>query len=148
MQKVTHFHGSFLLEYKRSPGKIVGRFLSTLRDEARILAIRCAECNNGFLPPQAFCPDCRAKMQTFFAVPETGQVAYLTKVCKPVPFFDCPVPYYYIGIQFAGVNTVFWHRSFDDKLEIGDTIKAVFKDESERVGSILDIDHFTAVKLI
>ena len=142
-QDLLSFNEPMNLTYKRSPGKIIGRFLAALKNEAQLLAIRCSKCSMGFLPPQAYCPDCKFPMNFFFVAPKVGKIAYFASVHKQLPFEGWKPPFTYVGVKFEGIHTVFWHRMLEAKdIEVGLEVVPVFKDKEERQGSILDIDYF------
>lgn len=144
MEKIKTLDGIMEMEYTRSPGKILGRFLSELRDNEEILGIRCSNCSQVFVPPQQYCPDCKISMQTYVPMSKDGVIESYTIVREANPFCDLKPPYAYVAVRFTGANTLFWHRMKDgiDKLKHGLKVHPVFLPEDKRTGCIMDIDSF------
>ncbi|RME92634.1 MAG: hypothetical protein D6767_02760 [Candidatus Hydrogenedentota bacterium] len=149
-ERIKFLDGEMEMEYTRSPGKLLGRFLSELRDNGDIYGIRCSKCSQVFVPPQQYCPDCKIKMQSWVLMPEEAVVEQFTIVQEETPFSDLKPPYAYVAVRFEGANSLFWHR-----MKNPDSLKALkkgvkvipkFLDVEKRTGSILDIDEFIISK--
>lgn len=147
MDEIKFLDGEMEMEYTRSPGKIIGRFLSGLRDQAEIQGIRCSKCSQVFVPPQQYCPDCGIKMENWVIMPEEGVVEQHTIVHVKTPFSDIEPPYAYVAVRFEGASTLFWHRMKNPEgVQNGLRVKPRFLEEEKRVGSIMDIDEFIPVQ--
>lgn len=146
MAKIKFLEGNLEMDYTRSPGKVIGRFLSELRDNQEIMGIRDSKTSQVFVPPQLYGPDSKSKMQTYVPMPSEGTIAYFTVVKENLPFSDWPAPFTFVGVKFDGSHSVLWHRmKATEGLEIGQAVKPVYRDEEKREGSILDIDYFEPV---
>ncbi len=140
---IRFLEGELEMEYTRSPGKIIGRFLSELRDNEEILGIRDSRTSQVFVPPQLYGPDSKTRMQTFVPMPKEGRLAYFTVVKEATPFNDWQPPYAYVAVEFDGATSVLWHRMKETEgLKPGMALKPVYRPEDQREGSILDIDYF------
>lgn len=147
MDKVRFVSEPVEMEYTRSPGKILGHFFARMRDEGTLMAIRCSNCSQVFLPPQQFCPECTHKMTNFVEVPSEGRIASFTVMRKDSPFCELTAPYSYVAVQFEGVDSLFWHFCKDtEDLRAGDRVRAVFKSMDDREGSLLDLLYFERVR--
>ena len=134
------------MEYTRSPGKVIGRFLSDLRDNEAVHGIRDSVTSKVYVPPQAYGPESKTKMQTIVPLSSEASISYFTVVHEKPPFTDWEPPFAFVAVEFEGAHTQLWHRMKDTKgLSIGMKVKPKFKDENERSGSILDIDYFEPV---
>jgi len=138
-----HFEEQFDFDYYRAPGKIVGRFLTALRDDKKLIASLCLKCDKKYLPPEPYCPYCREKIFDFSPVAESGIIDSFTRVETKSPYYDVEPPYYFIAIKYADTDTLFWHRlNPGQKAEDGKKVKPVFKEDGERIGDINDILYF------
>ena len=151
-QKVTHFSGIVEMQYARSPGQTIGRFLSELKENAKIFGNRAGTYGYVFIPPQMYCPYTGKKNDDWVELPNEGRLEYHTIVRQGSDFCNWPRPYAFGAIRIAGAYNLLWHRIKDiDRLSTllaaGQEIKvaAVFKEKEERKGSILDIDHFSFI---
>ena len=142
-EKVTHFSDVVHMEYRLSPGKVIGRFLSELKENGKIFGIREGMHGHVFVPPQKFCPYSGNKLEEWVELSGQGIVEYYTVVHENSPFADWKPPYALAGIRLDGAYTILWHRMKNSKsLKSGQKVSPVFKPKEERIGSILDIDHF------
>ena len=48
--------GKLALPYSYFAGRVGSKFLTTIRDEQKILGIRCSKCKKVFVPPRQTCP--------------------------------------------------------------------------------------------
>lgn len=134
-------------DYIWNPGPVVGRFLTRMRDDAELIAVRCPKTSRVFLPPQSWSPYGKTTMDRFLTVsgPATlseGTIVYrapwnLPEGLKP--------PYMYAAIRFAGVDTELLHLVVAplerlQRLQRGNALQPRWR--SERSGSIRDIEYF------
>jgi uncharacterized OB-fold protein len=138
------------LEFDYAAGKYASRFMSALRDSGKLYGTRCTECSRVLVPPRPICGICAAPTRDWVEVGPTGTITGFTVV--EVPFIDPmtgtqrPVPYGFAFIRLTGADTNIYHfleESRHEKLHVGMTVEAVFRDE--RVGSLGDIVHFRTV---
>lgn len=140
------------LPYQYSAGRYMSRFLTTLRDEARILASRCTHCGTVLVPPRVVCGNCFAEMEEFVEVGPRGTLKTFSVINFPFidPFTGVqrPVPYGYAIVQLDGCDNGLPHFLDEidvHKLRIGLRVEAVFKPQDERGGAMTDILHFRVI---
>lgn len=124
-----------------------GEFIRALRDERRLLGLRCPVCRRVYLPPRPVCGNCHTKLREWVEVKDTGTVRAFTVV--HVPIIDPttgqprPTPYGMALIQLDGADTTLNHylaESDSAKLHIGMRVRTVWREE--RKGTLSDIVHF------
>jgi len=139
--------GNITVPYQWTTGPAVGKFLTELRDNKKIMGLRCPKCKRLFVPPlELFCGRCFVEMKDWVEVSEEGKVISYTVVNLPLPE-PCqpplPPPYALAAIRLEGADTEIIHLLGEvefEKIKIGMPVKAVWKEKRE--GSILDIEHF------
>jgi uncharacterized OB-fold protein len=146
--------------YSRDPGRAVSRFLEGLRN-GRILVTRCTRCGRTLLPPRSFCEWCFIDVETWVELTGLGEVATYSlsyigtdprerlthpKIVAVIWFEDTKIiiPASRHTVHAAGLLHIIADTKPED-VKIGMRVKPVWKPRNERVGSILDISHFTAV---
>jgi len=137
------------LPYAYSAGRPLSRFLVALRDEAKILASRCNECNYVLVPPRTFCNQCHKLTPEIIEVGPGGVLETFSVINFPFidPFtgIERPVPYGYGIIKLDGCDNLLPHFldiSDHTKLEIGQRVEAVFEPKESCTGAMTDIKHF------
>lgn len=137
--------------FEWSIGKYGSKFLRELRDNRRIVGIRCHKCQKVFVPPRKVCGECFAAMGEI--VPLSGQGTVNTFTVLSFGFVDPstgiqkPVPYTWAFINLDGADNTFIHfleETDIEKLRVGMRVRAVF--EEERSGQLLDIKHFETIE--
>jgi uncharacterized OB-fold protein len=124
-------------------GAIRSRFLTEIRDNQKIMGIRCPDCHRVYVPPRSVCLKCFANLSDFVEVAQTGTLTTYSIVYRSEPFYPVEPPFIYGIIQLDGADTGLVHLIGEvdpEKVRVGMRVKAVFKEE--RVGSILDIKYF------
>jgi uncharacterized OB-fold protein len=119
------------------------KFLKTIRDEKKIMGIKCPSCSKVYVPPRTHCPTCFVRMSEWVDLDGKGTLSSYTVVRYEEPYQPKPVPFAFGVIQMNGADTGMVHVLGDvdlDKIEVGMALEPVFKEERE--GSILDIDYF------
>jgi uncharacterized OB-fold protein len=139
--------GKMALPYQYFAGTVGSKFLVALRDEKKILGIRCDKCNKVFIPPRATCERCFSDLtDEWVELPGTGIVTGFTVIRYEEPYQPKKPPYVLALIKLDGADTPLVHLlECGDPLQaqIGMKVKAVFAEK--RTGSILDITHFAPV---
>jgi acetyl-CoA C-acetyltransferase len=131
--------------YSWDAGVAISRFLDGLK-EGRILARECRRCERVLVPPRMFCERCFRPTDAWLDVADTGvvetySVCHVTWDMQPLDPPEIPAV---IRLDYTSEGG-FLHKiaGIDpDAVAIGMTVRAVWKPDSERVGSILDIAHF------
>jgi len=136
--------GKLALPYTYFAGRVGSKFLTTIRDEKKIMGIKCNKCNKVFVPPRQTCDVCMEDIRdNWVDVQNTGKVTNFTVVRYDDKHLPKKAPYVLAMIQLDGADTPLVHvvEGIDlDKAKIGMKVQAVFAEET--TNTILDIDHF------
>lgn len=142
-EKPIIIEGAVVMPYRYYVGTMASRFFAELRDNKRILGIRCLVCDHVYVPPMSTCPGCFAKLEEWVEVRDEGRVTSFTMVHYATRVQPVAAPLVYGIIQLEGADTGLVHLindvNFSD-IKIGMRVKAIFK--KQREGNILDIRYF------
>ena len=142
------------LQYGWDDGVAIGRYLAGLK-EGKILGRLCRKCGRHLIPPRMFCEICWRPTDEWITLPDTGIVN--TFVISHVDWKagrldieggERPYTPAVIELDAPKVGTyqpglLHMLDEVDPKdIEIGMKVKAVWKPEEEREGSITDIKYF------
>jgi uncharacterized protein len=141
------------LKYDYAAGEFASRFMTALRDEARLYGVRDAETGAVLVPPRKVSGLSAKPTGEWVEVGPRGTVTGCTIV--ETPFVDPmtgtkrPIPYGFAFIQLDGADTRIYHfleaRRQED-IRVGMRVEAVFKPDGQREGSMSDIIHFRTVE--
>jgi len=137
------YHGQIYIPNNYSAGAVGSRFLIELRDNKRIMGIRCPTCNRVYVPARSVCKDCFAQLNEWVEVSDKGTLLTYTVCHQPNRVQPMAIPIVYGVIQLDGADTGFVHMLGEvdsEQLRIGMRVQAVFKEKRE--ASILDIKYF------
>lgn len=145
-RKVTFFEDHPELVYSWTCGQAMTRFLDELK-KGKLIATKCEKCNRVIFPPRIYCELCYKPIDNWVYVKDTGTVqtfsiSYIDPDAKPL---EKPVIVAVIAIDGASQNMGIMHVLGEveiEKVYIGMKVKAVWKPESEREGSITDIKYW------
>lgn len=136
--------------YAWDAGVAVGRFLEGMK-EGKLLGTKCNKCGRVVIPPRMFCELCFKEADEWVELADTGTVntfslCYVTwnmiRVKKP----EIPAVIEIDGAS-EGIGIMHMLGEVDPKkVKIGMKVKAVWKPEAEREGSITDIKYFKPVE--
>ncbi len=136
--------GKLALPYSYFAGRVGSRFLTTIRDEKKIMGIRCDHCGKVFVPPRQTCDICMADIRdNWVEVGNAGEITNFTVVRYPDRHLPRKPPYVSAMIRLDGADTSLVHVVEEvepEKVHIGMRVQAVFAEET--TATILDIDHF------
>jgi uncharacterized OB-fold protein len=136
--------------YSYAAGSFGSRFITELRDNAKLFGTRCTSCGRVLVPPRPICGICAARTGEWVEVGPGGVVTGWTVV--EVPFIDPmtgvqrPIPYGFAFVKLHGADTNVYHfleEERHDHIWIGMEVEAVFRDE--RDGTLADIEFFRTV---
>ena len=136
------------MPYRYFAGPIATRFFTELRDNKKILGIRCPECEITYVPPKATCEKCFGQLKDWVEVKNVGSVLTYTITHYPLKIHPFEEPLIYAVVQLEGSSTGLLHmigETDPSRITIGMQVEAVFKPKNERSGSILDIDYFRPI---
>jgi len=125
-------------------GRVGSKFIIALRDEHKILGVRCDKCNKVFVPPREYCERCMSRLdENWVELSNEGVITNFTVVRYNDKHLPRKAPYVLALIKVDGADTPFAHivEGIDpSKVRVGMRVKAVFAKET--TNTILDIDHF------
>ena len=142
-EPLTLHHPVIYSEINFDVGKINGIFFAALRDEGRILATYCPECDRSYLPPRMSCHTCFTELHDWVDAGDTGTLVSFTIVRRPGMLQPEDLPYVLGLIKLDGADTALVHLLGEvnpDEVEVGMRLKVVLADE--RKGNIKDIRYF------
>ncbi len=137
--------GQIRVPYQWSVGEVGSRFLTSLRDQRKILANRCGPCATVYVPPRKNCPKCFEDIHEWLEVGPEGTVEAFTIMRRGHPLLPAEVPFAYVLVRLDGSDVGLLHlvRSGWESLAVGSRVRAVFREE--RKGHILDIEGFEVI---
>ncbi len=147
------------LPFEESCGLRLSKFFRTLKEEAKILALRCPECRRIIFPPRAVCGFCRIGVgerdEEWLLLGDTGTVISIILATErevdrsTARIIGRPNPCAFIRLDGGDHWTVLVHylEMVDTQgLKAGLRVKAVWKAKGERKGRMSDISHFRIVE--
>jgi len=134
--------------YLYTVGSLAEKFLITLKDEGKIKAAYCKNCEKAFLPVRGFCIFCGKEVNELVDIEQEGIVESFTKVKLDSFGEEIKEPFYLAYIKFNKVEGGLLHKlgELKDEPKIGIKVKPVFKELKERKGSLEDIAYFKPVQ--
>ena len=136
--------GKLALPYSYFAGRVGSKFLIAIRDEKKILGIKCNKCDKVFVPPRQTCDVCMEDIRdNWVDVQNTGEITNFTIVRYKDKHLPKDPPYILAMIRLEGADSSLVHvvEGIDlDKVKCGMKVKAVFAEET--TNTIRDIDHF------
>lgn len=142
-EELFQFPGRIIMQYKYAVGPAGSRFLTELRDNKKIMGVRCPNCNRVYVPPRSTCRECFSNLEEWVELPGRGTLSSYTVVHYSEPFHPTESPLIYGIIQLDGADTALPHLLGEvdpGNLRIGMRVEPVFKEKRE--GNILDISYF------
>lgn len=141
-EKPMVLEGFIEVPYRWSTGPVVGRFLTELRDNRKIMGAQCTGCNRVYVPPLDVCGPCHEQLSRMVEVGPEGTVTSFTVVTHPLHFRPQDPPYVLAAIRLKGADTDLIHfvAAEPEEVQIGMTVKPVFREKRE--GTLMDISHF------
>jgi uncharacterized protein len=146
-EPVIEVDGQVDIHYRYSYGEHYDRFYREMRDNRRIMAVKCAKCGAVLLPPRPYCGFCYTPVEDWVEVSDKGTLMTYTVV--HLPFIGQPTepPYTYAFIMLDGADVQFPHilGEVDEKdVRVGMRLEAVWAEE--RKGTLHDIKYFRPVR--
>ncbi len=122
------------------------RFFRAIKDEGKILGTHCPKCERTYVPGTIFCERCLGKLDEWVDVGTTGNVHTFTLLYENYDGSPREEPEIIAFVSFGDGGIVHRLGEVDaEEVEIGMEVEIVFKPQSEREGSILDIAHFRPI---
>lgn len=139
--------GKMALPNQHFVGRLGSKFIIALRDNNKILGIRCEKCQKTFIPPREYCEHCWSNLSDHWVELENeGTLVNFTVVRYNDKHLPRKAPYVLGQIKIKGSDTPLTHIicGIDPKeVHIGMKVKPVFAEKT--TNTIMDIDHFEAV---
>ena len=132
--------------YRYSMGATTSRFFIEIRDNRKIMGIRCPQCDVVFVPPRTTCGRCFSQLHEWVEVGNQGTLETYTQVRYTTPVQPAVAPFYYGIIKLDGADTGLAHLVGGLNGQepcIGMRLQAVFRED--RKGNMLDISYFKPV---
>ena len=136
--------GGFPIHYRYTAGLAGERFLREIKDNGRLVAARCNNCQLNYLPPRIYCERCMTKLDEYVQIENAGIVQSYTVCTQDKDGKLLPEPVNVAFVRFPSAHGGLIHRT-NGEVCVGDKVHLVFKDKSSRTGSILDIKYFEKV---
>jgi uncharacterized OB-fold protein len=140
--------GKLALPYTYFAGRVGSTFITTLRDQRKIMGVKCNACSKVFVPPRQTCERCMEDIRdNWVTLSDTGEVVNFTVVRYDDKHLPRKAPFVLAMIKLDGADTPMAHivEGIDpENMTEGLKVKAVFSDQT--TNTILDIDHFEPVK--
>lgn len=140
--------GKMALPNQYFAGRVGSKFIISLRDEQKILGVKCSQCNKVYVPPREYCEKDLTKLdENWVELGNEGVISNYTVVNYNDKHLPRRAPYILALIKVDGADTPFTHivEGIDaEQVQIGMRVKAVFA--SETTNTILDIDHFEPIQ--
>jgi len=141
--------GKLALPYTYFAGRVGSKFITTIRDQKKILGMRCNKCNKVFVPPRQTCAICLEDLQNnWVELQNTGEVTNFTVVRYNDKHLPRTAPFILAMIKLGGADTPMVHiveGIKPEEVRIGLKVKPVFARETTH--TILDIDHFEPITI-
>jgi uncharacterized OB-fold protein len=139
--------GKLALPYTYFAGRTGSKFITTVRDQQKIMGVKCNKCNKVFMPPKQTCEICMEDLRNnWVELANTGVVTNYTVVRYDAKHLPRKAPLVLAMIKLNGADTPFVHileEVSPAEVKVGMKVDAVFAKAS--TNTILDIDHFKPV---
>jgi len=145
LDRAIAWEGDFPITSRYTVGIAGERFFREIKDSARLLGTPCEACGLTYVPPVMFCERCFAQLDDWVEVASTGSVFTYTVLYQGMDEKPLDEPDILAYVKLDGSDGGLVHRLGGvglDQVQIGMRVKAVWRAPEERVGSILDIEHF------
>ena len=138
--------GKVIVPYKYSVGSIGSRFLIALRDDKKIIGMKCPTCNKVYLPPRVVCSTCYGQLDEWVDLDGKGTLQTYVVVHYALQVHPVEPPFAYGIIKLDGADTGLTHLLGEmdlNEISMGMRVEPVFREE--RQGNILDIKYFRPI---
>ena len=151
--KILFNHDELKGDFAWDTGIAIGSYLAGLK-RGEILGSRCSQCRKVVVPPRTVCEWCFRPMDEYVTVKDTGTIntfslCYVTWDVKRIKEPEIPAVISLDGASELSDTSVIMggimHKIGEiepEKIKIGMRVKAVWKPDEERTGSITDILYF------
>ncbi|MFQ6107492.1 MAG: Zn-ribbon domain-containing OB-fold protein [Thermoplasmata archaeon] len=144
--KFARWYGDMEAQYIYTAGIAGERFFRELRDNGKLVGTLCAKCDVTYVPPRMYCERCFAELDQWKNLPLEGEVVAHTIVHIDIDEkkLDRPRVIGFVRIDGTQGGLVHYINAEKSPVANGTRVRAVLKED--RVGSILDIEHFEPIE--
>ena len=143
---VPAWYGDLPVTSRYTYGIAAERFFRAIQEDAKIIGTYCPSCDHTYVPAVMFCERCLAELDEWVDVGTSGTVHTFTVLHRNYVGSHAEQPRIVAFIRFGDGGLVHTLQEVDPSgVSIGMNVEAVFKPQSERAGSILDISHFQPI---
>jgi len=140
------WHGNLPVTSRYTFGLAGEKFFRSIKDNGKLMGTHCPKCERIYVPAALFCERCLSELDEWIDVGTVGEVHTYTLLYENYDGTPRTDPEIVAMISFGDGGLIHRLGKIDtDDIEIGMTVKAVFKPPDQREGSILDIVHFEPV---
>ena len=144
--RVNAWIGNLPVTSRYTYGLAGERFFRSIKDEGRIMGSFCKKCQRTYVPATKFCERCLSELTEWVDVGTEGEVHTFTLLYASIDGKMRNTPEIIAFIKLGDGGLIHRLDEIDPKsVSIGMQVQAVFKDKSERNGSILDIQYFRPI---
>jgi uncharacterized OB-fold protein len=125
------------------------KFFRAIKDNGKLLAAKCNNCNLIYLPPRIYCERCFDELKDWVEAPNIGTVHTFCLANRDLAgnVLEKPIVVAMVKIEgFHGGLVHFMGEIEPEAVKIGMPIEIVFKPKNLRIGSIADIKYFRPLK--
>jgi uncharacterized protein len=143
--EIRRWPGDMPVRHRYTPGVAGEAFFSALRERGVLLGSHCAHCSYTYVPARLFCERCFSELSPDTEVGPSGELVSFTIVFRGIEGEPLDRPQTLGAVRLDGADAVLIHRVLEpgeEPIEIGERLEVQVKPESERAGSILDIEGF------
>jgi len=140
------YEGQISIPNTFTAGALGTEIFTKLRDEKKIMGMRCPACSKVFVLARSICRDFFEQMEEMVELSDQGTVLTYTVCSQPNPVQPAETPLTYAVIQLDGADNGMVHMLGEvapEAINVGMRVQAVFKEE--RTGNLLDIVYFKPV---
>ena len=140
------WHGNLPVTSRYTFGLAGEKFFRSIKDNGKLMGTHCPKCERIYVPAALFCERCLSELDEWIDVGTVGEVHTYTLLYENYDGTPRTDPEIVAVISLGDGGLIHRLGKIDtDDIEIGMTVKAVFKPPDQREGSILDIVHFEPV---
>ena len=139
--------GRIVMPYRYFAGTAGTKFFNALKQEKKIMGVRCPTCDVVYVPPRLTCGRCFSNLSEWIEVGSGGTVLTYTVTYYSLPIHPTEKPVVFAVIQLDGADTGLTHiigEANPSEIYIGMRVEAVFREPGE--GNILDLKYFKPAK--
>ena len=144
-EEIRRWDGDMPVRHRYTPGVAGAAFFTALKDRGVFLGSRCEHCSYTYVPARLFCERCFAELAADTEVGPGGELVSFTIVFVGIEGEPLESPRTIGAVRLDGADAVVIHRVLEpgeEPLEIGERVEVVVRPDTQRTGSVLDIEGF------